>query len=406
MTLQIFQNPHVTSAGFSVGDATPAAFHRRLSGYAPTPLVAAPILAAALGLGQIWVKQESCRLGMPAFKILGASWATYRALERRLGVSLDGWTSLDELRAKLAALHPLTLAAATDGNHGRAVARMAALLGFEAKILVPTGTAQVRIDAIASEGAEVIIVDGSYDDAVALSAGEAGSHCLVISDTAWEGYEQVPHDVIEGYDTIFAEADAQLAALDVAAPTLILIQMGVGALAAAAIRHYRSQERATDLHMVGVEPDTAACVLAAMRAGQIVEVPGPHPSIMAGLNAGLASPVAWPDLQRGLDLFLAVPDEYARQAMRALAADGITAGETGAASIAGLMALMTEPSWAESRAALELGPQTQVLVVVSEGATDPGAYEQIVGRPPHYRCENPANCTCRSGLGRTRNGGG
>jgi diaminopropionate ammonia-lyase len=212
----------------------------------------------------------------------------------------------------------------------------------------------------------------------------------------------VPRDVIEGYDTIFAEADAQLAALDVAAPALILIQMGVGALAAAAIRHYRSQERMTNLHMVGVEPDTAACVLAAMRAGQIVEVPGPHPSIMAGLNAGLASPVAWPDLQRGIDLFLAVPDEYARQAMRALAADGITAGETGAASIAGLIALMTEPSWAAARAALELGPQTQVLVVVSEGATDPGAYEQIVGHPPYYRCENPANCPCRFGLGRLR----
>ncbi len=403
MALQLFQNPHVTQAGYSTGSAAPEAFHRRLPGYAPTPLGAAPLLAAELGLGQIWVKQESCRLGMPAFKILGASWATYRALERRLGAPLDGWATLEELRAKLAVLHPLTLAAATDGNHGRAVARMAALLGFGARILVPYGTAQARIDAIASEGAQVIIVDGSYDDAVALSAREAGQDCLVISDTAWDGYEQVPRDVIDGYDTIFAEADAQLAGLGVATPTLLLIQMGVGALAAAAVRHYRSRERMPDqLQIVGVEPDTAACVLAAMRAGQIVEVPGPHPSIMAGLNAGLASPVAWPDLQRGIDLFLAVPDDLARQAMRLLAADGITAGETGAASIAGLIALMTEPSWVEARAALELGPHTQVLVVVSEGATDPGAYEQIVGRPPHYRCENPDGCTCRSGIGRLR----
>lgn len=402
MPIDTYSNPHAgPSTTQPSGTAAPAAFHRRLPGYAPTPLTQAPGLARALGIGAISVKQESCRLGMPAFKILGASWAIYRALERRLGAPIDPphdpWQSLAQLRERVAPLQPLTLAAATDGNHGRAVARMAALLGLPARIYIPAGIAQARIDAVASEGAEVIIVDGSYDEAVALAARTDGPQVAVISDTAWEGYRDIPHDVIAGYDTIFAEADAQLAAIGGSPPDLVLVQIGVGALAAAVVRHYRAGAGGQP-RIVGVEPDTAACVLASMRAGTIVEVPGPHPSIMAGLNAGLMSPLAWDDLRGGVDHFMAVPDDLARQAMRALAEDQIVAGETGAAGAAGLIALMTSAACAGLRAALGVGPHTHALLLVSEGAADPSAYEQIVGRPPTYHCPTPHRCLCRLGM--------
>jgi diaminopropionate ammonia-lyase len=381
MPNEYFINPAPGYVPAPSDTAAALALHQRLPGYAPTPLREAPRLAAELGLGRMWVKDESIRLGLPAFKILGASWATYRALERRLGHTLEPWGTLEELRARVAALQPLTLLAATDGNHGRAVARMAALLGFGARILVPAGTVQARIDAIACEGAEVVVVNGSYDDAVRQSAAEADATHMVISDTAWEGYREVPRDVIAGYGTIFAEIDDALQQLGAAQPDLVFVQIGVGALASAVVQHYRAPGSATRA-IVGVEPDTAACVLASARAGRIVEVPGPHRSIMAGLNAGLASPVAWPTLMGGIDLFLAVGDEYARQAMRALAADGITAGETGAAGAAGLLALAREQQLAEARHRLRLSPETSVLLLSTEGATDPESYRDIVGVAP------------------------
>ncbi len=148
------------------------------------------------------LKDESSRLDLPAFKILGASWAIYRALESRIGETLERWQTIADLARRVAPLRPMTLAAATDGNHGRAVARMAALLGFESRIYVPAGTAQVRIDAIGTEGASVEVVRGTYDDAVARSAQDANEHCLVISDTSWPGYTDVPRWVIDGYSTI------------------------------------------------------------------------------------------------------------------------------------------------------------------------------------------------------------
>ena len=190
----------------------PFAFHRRLPGYAPTPLRDAAGLARELGLGRVWVKQESSRFGLPAFKVLGASWATYRALAERIGHEPVGWSTFDDLAAWAAPLRPMTLAAATDGNHGRAVARMAALLGFDARIYVPDDMIPARRAAIAGEGAEVFVVHGTYDEAVARSSEDDGERCLVISDSAWPGYETVPGWVIEGYGTILQEVDDQLAA--------------------------------------------------------------------------------------------------------------------------------------------------------------------------------------------------
>jgi diaminopropionate ammonia-lyase len=388
MPLDVYRNPGATFVPMPFDAGTIRAFHRRLPGYAPTALRQAPRLAGMLGVQQVSVKDETCRLDMPAFKILGASWATYQALEARLGRPFSAWDTIDELRQQLAPLSSLTLLAATDGNHGRAVARMARLLGLAARILVPHGTAQARLNAIAGEGAEVVVVRGSYDDAVRQSAAEADATHLVISDTAWEGYTQTPAHVIAGYSTIFSEIDADLERAGIRQPDLVLVQMGVGALASAVVQHYRNPSAAQLAPaIVGVEPDTAACVLASMRAGRIVEVPGPHPSIMAGLNAGLASPVAWPALAGGIDLFLAVTDAHAREAMRALAADGITAGETGAASTAGLMALMHEPLLAEARSVLGLGAHTHALVICTEGATDPASYQRIVGRAPGDACD-------------------
>lgn len=379
---QLFHNPNPQAlAGGPAGDA-PLAFHRRLPGYQPTPLVELPALARQLGVGRLWLKDEAQRLGLPSFKILGAAWAVYRALVARLGAE-PVWATLDELAAHVAPLRPLSLAAATDGNHGRAVAHMARLLGLTAQIFVPAGTAAARIAAIASEGASVTVVDGSYDDAVARSAELAGPHCLVIADTSWPGYEDVPRQVIAGYGTIFAEVDAELAACGEPPPELVVVQMGVGALAAAAVGHYRHPASAAPPRLIGVEPTRAACVLASLRAGAIVSVPGPHDSIMAGLNCGAPSLIAWPLLQAGLDLCLAVDDRYACQAVRKLAAAGIAVGETGAAGLAGLLALRELPAAA---AAAGLGAATRVLLIATEGVTDPTARARILASDCRADC--------------------
>jgi diaminopropionate ammonia-lyase len=351
----------------------PLEWHRRLPGYSPSPLIEAPELAHQLGVGKLYIKDESSRLGLPSFKILGASWGVYRALDRHVG-GLREWTTLAELNEQLDAHRPLALAAATDGNHGRAVARMARLLGLGARIFVPAGTARARIEGIESEGAICDVVDGTYDDAVARSAQEAGERCLVISDTSWPGYGDVPRWVIEGYSTIFWELEDQLGDHDVDAA---VIQLGVGALGAAAAIHWRGDGRRSPF-LIGVEPDGAACVLASARAGRIVTVPGPHDSIMAGLNCGTPSIVAWPFVTAGFDAFVAIGDDRARQAMRALAQARVVAGETGAAGVGCLIELF------ESGAGRKLGlhETSRVVVLCTEGATDPDAYAEIVGSNP------------------------
>ncbi|HEY6698802.1 MAG TPA: diaminopropionate ammonia-lyase [Acidimicrobiales bacterium] len=359
------------------------AFHRRLPGYAPTPVHDMPTLAEAAGVARMLVKDESSRMALPAFKILGASWATYRVLcDRLAGAGVEGeplWDTLPDLAAMVArVLGPLRLVAATDGNHGRAVARMAKLLGLSATILVPDGTAPARIGGIAAEGAEVTVVPGTYDDAVAESAALAGEGNLVISDTSWPGYEDPPRRVIEGYATIFAELEEQLAALDAAVPDLVMVPLGVGALGAAAASCLRAGlEPGEGPMLVGVEPDSAACVAAAVDAGHVVEVPGPHRSIMAGLNCGLASMLALPTVAAGFDAFVTIDDDRCRAAIRSLASAGLDVGETGAAALGGLMALR-----AEHAAELPIPSEAVVLLLATEGVTDPVNFERIVGRPP------------------------
>ena len=351
-------------------DPRAARFHRSMPGYAPTALVEAPGAADRLGLAALHVKLETERFGLPSFKILGASWAICRALSLRAG--LEPAATFDELRAIAVRLDGLTLVTATDGNHGRAVAHMARLLGLDARVLVPEHTAQARIAAIAGEGATVELVRGSYDDAVIRSSTLASDDHMVISDTSWPGYEQVPGWVADGYATIFDELAEQLAGEP---PPLAAIQIGVGALASAAVRALAAPGRV----IVGVEPAGADCALRAVRSGRPVLVEGPQRSVMAGLNCGLASRIALPDMAAGIDAFCAIDDAAAEDAVRLLLRDGMACGETGAAGVAGLLALRearADGAWQQLGVA---DPRPAALAICTEAPTDPAAFARITG---------------------------
>jgi diaminopropionate ammonia-lyase len=383
--------------------------HQCLPGYEVTPLVDLPSIAESLGISRLMVKDESSRLGLPAFKVLGASWAVLRALEEHFGATLAReMYSVDGIRGWIRSLAStsgiLTLAAATDGNHGRAVAYMARVLGLHAHIFVPRGTTEARIAAITGEGAEVSVVNGTYYDAVRRAQGSAGKDTLVIADTEAKAKAKAdaeagpggsthltPKWVVEGYSTIFAEVDDQLERLSADDPDVVVVQMGVGALAAATLRHYKGLAISTGepvpstgalrrrhTRVVGVEPDTAACVLASLQAGKPVVVPGPHDSIMVGLNCDTPSPVAWPSLLAGLDAAIAVDDAAAIQAVRHLYRSGLVSGETGAAGLAGMEQIVSATENTALREALGIGEGTSVLVLSTEGATDPTSFQQAI----------------------------
>lgn len=361
----------------------PWGLHQKLPGYQPTPLRQLDDLARIAGVSAVHLKDESNRFGLPAYKILGASWATLRILERMLGAALEPWTTVDQLRERLVPLGRLQLITMTDGNHGRGVARVARWLGYAAEIFVPRGTAQARIEGIESEGAVVTIVEGTYDDAVARAASSVAPGVILVSDHGWPGFEEVPSWVAEGYETIFLEIERQIADQQIAPPDLVLVQIGVGTLASAVVAHFRAEGRATFPTLVGVEPTGAACALHSIEAGKPVMLhAGADASIMAGLNCGTPSTAAWPALEDGIDAYLEIEDERAREAMRLLAASGVVAGESGAASTGGLLELMKGVATRRVREALEVGPATRVLLISTEGATDPVSYQQIVGRSP------------------------
>ncbi len=281
------------------------AFHQALTDYRPTPLTAVPALAAELGVERVLVKDESQRLGLPAFKALGAWWAIHRAL-------MDQPDTAE-------------LVTATDGNHGRAVARMAARLGLKAHVFIPAVVSERSIEAIRSEGATVTIIDDSYDAAVVAAAGAATGDSLLIQDSAWPGYEMIPQYIVDGYSTLFREIDVE--------PDLVVVPMGVGSIAQAAVTHYRSGRVAPAL--LGVEPANAACVTTSLQAGELVTV-STDQTVMAGLNCGTPSSLAWPVLRAGLDAAVTVEEAEALQAVEDLAAAGISSGASGAATLAGL----------------------------------------------------------------------
>ncbi len=382
--VEIYTNPAaqrvVPDAGFGDETRVPSHTHRSLPGYRATPLHSCPGLADALGVALVLVKDESHRLGLPSFKILGASWASLTTVQAAWGGPIDGPLTVENVRASIGSTTGRGLVAATDGNHGRGVARVAALLGLDSTILVPAGTSRSRIDAIASEGATVEVVDGTYDDAIAASARLADPDHLVVSDTSWEGYEDAPRAVVQGYSTMFFEIDDAVAQHGYPAPDLLALQAGVGAFAAAGLRHYRNG-RDGEPRTVVVEPTSANCLMESARAGGLTLVPGPHDSSMAGLNCGMPSELVWPIVVAGSDVFVAISDVWAERAMRAYADVGIVSGESGAAALGGLLALAETGSDAE-RLAAGLSPSACVLLVNTEGATDPINYQAVVGRSP------------------------
>lgn len=361
-------------------------FHRQLPGYQISPLKGLPNLAAMLGLGGIWVKDESQRLALRSFKILGGSYAIYRVVKSMLGVEqeipFEDLTS-DDVRRKLG---DITFAAATDGNHGRGVAWAASAMNFRSVIYVHKFTSQARIDAIAGCGAEVRVVDGTYDDAVRQADADARANgWQVISDTSWEGYEDIPRWVMQGYSTMLSEAQEQLAGQGIVKPTHILVQAGVGALAASVIGFYHQLFGEHDPVAVVVEPDKAACLYQSIEIsdGQPHSFAGDLDTIMAGLACGDPSPLAWKVLWDCADMFLSCPDYVAAKGMRVygvpLRGDPfIVSGESGAVTLGALMFIMERPELAELREKLQLDRNSQVLLVNSEGNTDPNHFRRIV----------------------------
>ena len=337
-------------------------FHAGQPGYAPTALTELPALAGELGVGRVFVKDESSRLGLPAFKALGASWAIHQVLSQRTN---DGGRVL--------------LVTATDGNHGRAVARMARLFGQHAHVFVPQGVHPTAVAAIESEGADVTLVPGPYDEAVRRAADAAadGRDAVLVQDTAWPGYERIPGWIVEGYSTLFAEIDAQLGAVGARAPGLVAVPVGVGSLAQAAVAHYRSRPAGpAPAALLSVEPDSAACVLASLGRREPVSVPTGATS-MAGLNCGTVSSLAWPFLRDGLDAAVAVTDADSAAAVRTLAAVDVSSGPCGAASLAGARAVLTGEGAAERRTALAVDPASTVVLLSTEGtAANPHVQEE------------------------------
>lgn len=362
-------------------------FHRQIPGYKISPLKGLPHLAAMLGVGGIWVKDESARLSLSSFKVLGGSYAIYSFIKSRLGPEHNNLIFADlktpEVRAKLG---EMTFAAATDGNHGRGVAWSARQLGFKSVIYVHKFTSQNRINAIRSNGAEVVVIDGTYDDAVRqvnLDAQKNGWQ--VISDTAWEGYEDIPRWVMQGYTTALSEAQEQLAAQGIIKPTHVFVQAGVGSLAAATIGFYAQLFAAERPKTVVVEPDTAACLFLSAKAGdgKPHSFPGNLDTIMAGLACGDPNPLAWKILWDTTDVFLSCPDYVAAKGMRVygvpLAGDPfIVSGESGAVTLGALMFMLERPEYEPLRRTLQLGRDSEILLINSEGNTDPDDFRRVV----------------------------
>ena len=337
-------------------------FHQSIPGYRPTPLVELAELAAELGVAAVLIKDESDRLGLSAFKILGAFWAINCALSHHSGFDSPA-TNLMELRDRAA---PVTLVTATDGNHGRAVARVAAQLGLPARIYVPAGTSHETVHAIEGEGALVIRTDLIYDQVVWAAASSTAGHRndLLIQDTAWQGYELVPQWIVDGYATIFREIDEQLAGRVV---NLVAVPTGVGSLLQAALQHYCDPALAQRPAVLAVEPVTAACVTASLAAGRPIQVDTSQPTIMAGLNCGSVSTIAWPVIRDGLDAGVTVTDDQARAATDRLNELRIPAGPCGGAALAGVRKALGD---ADRRAELAITADSVLVLISTEGSAE------------------------------------
>ncbi|KAK3393365.1 diaminopropionate ammonia-lyase family protein [Podospora didyma] len=354
----------------SSADDRARAFHQSMPGYSLTPLVSMPQIAAEVGVGAVHVKYEGDRMGLPSFKILGASWATFCAVASYLKLPLNSSLTVNNLRDVLtgwASSHSQkpTLVAATDGNHGRAVAYMGRILGLPVKVFVPGGLDNDAVQAIVNEGAAVARVRGSYDLTVNLAFNVAKNMLggILVQDTSFPGYTDVPEWVVEGYDTMLSEIDEQLENQSQPAD-LIIVPVGVGSLAQAVVTHYRSLGVGTKV--LTVEPDTAACLYTNLRGDVAGQKPVPlettGPTIMAGLDCGTVSLCAWNLLNAAVDACLSVSDHEAHSACGILKTHGVAAGPCGAASLAALLRLGDK-----EKKDLGLGNTSVVVLLCTEG---------------------------------------
>jgi len=341
----------------------PMEFHKSLPSYKPTPLNHLSGLARKFGLGAIYLKDESYRLGLNAFKGLGASFALSKILTQ----------------------HPknTVFCTATDGNHGKAVAWSARLQNKKAVVYVPQNTSEERIQNIEKEGATVIDTGQNYDETCLIAKEEAVQNgWVLIQDTAWEGYEEIPAFIMAGYLTQFQEIETQLDSLENI--DVIMLQAGVGSWAAAGIWYFINKLK-TKPKLVIVEPYESDGVLASFKAGKRVSPNGNFKTIMAGLNCGIPSFSAWDIIKNGADASLRIKDDYAKIAMRELynptSNDAkIVAGESGVGGLAGLLYLISEPDAENLRKHLQISPNTNVLCISTEGATDKKMHEKIINQ--------------------------
>jgi len=362
-------------------------FHRSFPQYTATPLVALDNLAAELGVGGIYVKDESHRFGLNSFKALGASFALAGFIAQSVGVpvwELDYETlTSPETKRKLG---EFTFYATTDGNHGRAVAWAASRIGQKSVIYMPKGCPLVKLENIRREGAEAHITEMNYDDTIRFTAELAGKTPggVIVQDTAWDGYEDIPGWIMQGYGVVALEACEQMEGLGVK-PTHLLIQAGVGAFAGSAqglVSNYYGESSPTSFV---VEPIVADChYRSALKGdGSIVNVGGEMDTIMAGLACGEPNVISWDILKNNSAYFVTIEDNAAARGMRVLGAPlrgdpRVISGESGASTMGFLMELLTSGALAELREQAGIGQNSRILLFSTEGDTDPGNYRRVV----------------------------
>lgn len=363
-------------------------FHQSFPQYSVTPLTKLSGLAGYLGLNSLYVKDESYRFGLNAFKVLGGSYAIARYIAKQLGkdVSEVPYSVLtsDKLREEFG---QATFFTATDGNHGRGIAWAANKLGQKCVVRMPKGTTRTRLENIAKENATVTIEDLNYDDCVRMAAKEAEEteHGIMVQDTAWEGYEEIPTWIMQGYGTLATEAAEQLESDGVKRPTHIFIQAGVGSLAGAVIGYFANRYKENPPVMVVVEAKAADCLYrsAVKGDGSCVDVTGDMLTIMAGLACGEPNTVSWDILRNHADAFVSCPDWVSANGCRIYGAPlrgdtQVISGESGSVCMGLVAALMTKPEYKDLKEALRLDETSDVLLVSSEGDTDPERYHEIV----------------------------
>ena len=370
-------------------------FHQTIPGYERTPLAHLTNMADYLGLQDIFVKDESYRFGLNAFKVLGGSFAMARYIAEKTGrdvSSLDFETlTSDKLRQEFG---QATFFTATDGNHGRGVAWAANRLKQKAVIFMPKGSTKTRLDNIKAEGAIATIEECNYDECVRMAAAAAAKteNGVVIQDTAWVGYEEIPSWIMQGYGTMAMEASEQLSESGVDRPTHVFVQAGVGSLAGAVQGYFANKYPNNAPIVVVVEADVAACLYKGALAGDGEEriVEGDMQTIMAGLACGEPNTISWEILKNHVSVFVSAPDWVAAEGMRMLSAPckgdpQVVSGESGAAPFGVLASIMKQPELAPLKEALKLDQNSKVLLFSTEGDTDPERYKEIVWDGKQYR---------------------